>query len=135
QPVGRHAMTPRPPHHFARLPLGEERGSLPMALLVTIVGSALAALLIATVITQYSTTRFDTRRSDSLQIAAAGLDVALGQIRAAGTWDEDSGSLIGDVTRLPCGPLTGEPSDGGTGTFSVSIGYFTVDPSSRDAEW
>lgn len=113
----------------------DDRGSLPMALLLSMVGSALAAVLVMTIVTQFATTRFDSRRADALQVATAGLDVALGQIRAAGSWDSDSGRLIGDVKKLPCGTLTGQTASTSSGSFSVSITYFIADPSGQSSAW
>ena len=96
----RHQRSDRPND---RLPdRGDDRGSMPMLLMVMIVGMVLGALLVPMIITQDRTTRFDTTRVHALGAAHAGLDLALGQIRAA----VDSGG-IGDSSKLPCGPLSG----------------------------
>ncbi len=128
------ACRPDPNPGRRAFPPDDDRGSLPMALLVMLVGLALAALLLPIAMTQNSITRFDNRRAVSLQAAESGLDVALGQIRAAGEKDE-SGQLMGDVAKLPCDPLSGTFGPDGSGSYVVTIAYFTADPTGRDAEW
>lgn len=112
-----------------RLPrLGDDRGSMPMLLMVMIVGMVLGALLVPMIITQDRTTRFDTTRVQALGAAQAGLDLALGQIRAA----VDSGG-IGDSSQLPCGPFSGTVNSIGPAAYTVSIDYYTADPIANPA--
>jgi type II secretory pathway pseudopilin PulG len=113
---------------------GDTRGSLPMLMLVMLVGVMLGALLVPMLITQNRSSRFDMSRVHALDAAQAGMDAALGQIRAALASD---GS--GDSARLPCAsqkttpptpPITGHPnSDGpdgyGRAAYSVYIDYYT----------
>jgi hypothetical protein len=131
-------MTARPRRSAAR-PAGritarlqrarDERGSLPMAMLITIVGVGLAALMLPLVLVQVSTTSFEQRRGRALHAAQSGIEVALGQIRAA----QSDGQ--GDTSKLPCLPLSGTVSDGG-GSYSVSIDYFVAgDPDNHGAGW
>ena len=96
---------------------------MPMLLMVMIVGMVLGALLVPMIITQDRTTRFDTTRVHALGAAHAGLDLALGQIRAA----VDSGG-IGDSSKLPCGPLSGTVNSIGLAAYTVAIDYYTDDP-------
>lgn len=107
----------------------DDRGSLPMLMLVVLVGMALAALMIPLVITQTHTTTFDTGRVRALQAAESGIDVALGQVRAATTDGE------GDASKLPCGPLSGDVDTGTGSTYRVQISYYTGDPNAHDADW
>jgi hypothetical protein len=109
----------------------DERGSLPMLMLVVLVGMALAALMVPLVITQTHTTTFDTGRGRALQAAESGIDLALGQIRASqsGTGDE------GDVAKLPCGPLEGTAGQANASTYSVEIGYYTKNPVGQSDVW
>lgn len=108
----------------------DERGSLPMAMLVILVGMALAALLIPMVISQNSVTRFDVRRAQSLQAAEAGLDVALGLIRSASDADGN-----GVPSKLPCNTATGTVAGTDGGSYSVSIAYYVNNPSGQGADW
>jgi hypothetical protein len=95
-----------------------ERGSMPMALLVTLVALSLSAALMPLVINQVSNTRTVTARTDALQAAQAGIDVALGQLRAAGT------TAGGDLESLPPCTMTGA-SLSGSG-YRVVIVYYRL---------
>jgi Ricin-type beta-trefoil lectin domain len=111
---------------MTRLDRGQRRpddaGSMAILLIVTIVGLMLSALLVPVIVNMDRSTRFDTSRVMALDAAQAGIDVALGQIRAA-----VSGS-IGDSGKLPCGPLSGTVNDVGGQAYSVTIEYFVTDP-------
>lgn len=105
-------------------PVQSDRGSLVMVMLVVIVGMGLAALMLPLVLTQTGTTTFDSTRGRALQAAESGIDLAIGQIRAAGRDDPTGASL-------PCGswpakvPLGATPADG---TYSLQIDYYAADP-------
>lgn len=106
-----------------------DRGSMPVAILVMIVGLGLAALMTPLVLTQFSATTFQTTRGSALHAGQSGIEIALGEIRSAVT-DGD-----GDQEKLPCGPLEGEVGDG-NGRYRVTIDYFYFDdPSEHDAAW
>src|SRR3954468_8142558 len=104
----------------------DDRGSLPMVLLVTVVGMLLTGLLVPVLLNQAHTTRFDASRVTSLDAAQAGTDLALGKIRNA---RDALGN--GDATKLPCGPITGSVDANGVGGYRVTIKYFTTDPTGQ----
>ncbi len=112
-----------------------DTGSMPVALLVTLVGVALSALLAPMVLGQIQSARVAQDRSRALHAAQTGLDVALGQIRAARTAAPapPSGSSTAPVydtgrrDRLPCGPLAGSVPGGDR--YVVEIDYLTANPS------
>jgi hypothetical protein len=113
-----------------------DRGSMPMVLLVVMVGLALGAMLIPIVITQDRATTFDNRRVHALDAAEAGFDVALGYIRAA------TSGTGGVTSKLPCTtdangdkPLTGSVDAAGTQTYSVLLAYYTQKPTGHTAAW
>lgn len=110
--------------------LADERGSMPLALLVTVVGVALSAVLVPMVVNQIGTTRTGIQRSHALGAAQAGLNVALGQIQAA---VDDDGSGARDA--LPCGPVTGLVGAGGAARYQVSIDYLAADPQGQSDAW
>lgn len=121
----------RQPH---RRPVADDRGSMAIALLVTMVATGFSVILGSLVIAQITTTRFEQRRVDGLQYARAGLEVAVATIQAATSGgvsnpalSTTAGSPQGDRTKLPCTSLTDAPS-GGHATYSVSFDYFTADP-------
>jgi hypothetical protein len=114
-----------------RLPAsGDETGSLPMLMLVILVGMALSALLIPTIITHFRSTQNEIERVHALGAAQTGFDVALGQIRAA----KDS-TGAGVSAAMPCGPLTGAVSAGSRARYQISIGYYATDPVGQSATW
>lgn len=102
---------------------GNDRGSIAMVLLVTVIGITLSAIMIPLVITQDHTTRFDSTRSDSLNAAQTGIQVAVGQIRNA----VGSGG-VGDDARLPCGTIKGTVTSGSTASYYAQIIYYESDP-------
>ncbi|TQS45398.1 RICIN domain-containing protein [Cryptosporangium phraense] len=111
----------------------DDRGSLPVALLVTMVGVLLSTLLVNTVIGQNTTTRVEVARVAALNAAQTGLDVALGHIRAA-----DNGSGAGVLSALPCLDLDGTlaaVTGANRASYTVSIDYYQVDPQNRPAQW
>ncbi len=99
----------------------DDRGSLPFALLITLVGTAVSALLVPMVIVQLGNSRADAQRVQAVEAAQAGLDAALGQLRRA-----NDGTGKGVAASLPCtspSPITGSAGDG-VSTYSVTITYF-----------
>jgi len=103
-----------------------DRGSLAMAVLLTVVGVSLAGLLAAVTLGEITSTRSDMRRGHTLHAAQAGLDALLAQIRAA-----DDGSGNGVRASLPCGPLAGAVGGGTAETYQVAIYYVGFDPQSQ----
>ncbi|GGL07656.1 hypothetical protein GCM10014719_07180 [Planomonospora parontospora subsp. antibiotica] len=116
------ARTPRGGRPRRGLPrTASDRGSMPLALLLTLVGISLSALLVPVVVNQMTATRTASERVRALHAAQAGVDVAVGQIRAAA--DADGNGL---VERLPSCDLTGGlfPGDGtGSPRYQVKITY------------
>lgn len=119
----------------ARRMAADDRGSLPMAILVVLVGMGLAGLLLPMVLTQSSVTRFDDRRATTLNAAESGLDIALGMIRKSVTFDVDTDQYVGDSRKLPCGPITGSVDPAAEASYSVAVAYYTADPTGHDAQW
>lgn len=112
---------------------GDDSGSLLMAMLVSMIGLSMAALLAPIVITQIGTTRVDLRRVHTAHAAQAGLDATMAQIRAA-----VDGKGNGVRASLPCGPLSGDVGGGTTEHYQVSIYYVGFDPQrqmSDDQTW
>ena len=105
----------------------DDRGSMPMAVLLTIIGVGLSGLLASTINAQISTARSTLQRSDSLDVAQSGVEVALGQIRLATKADG-----TGDYAKLPCGPYSGSISGATAQTYTVSIYYLTTEPPAGD---
>lgn len=100
---------------------GDDRGSLPMVMLVISIGLALSAMLAPLVIRQVTTTRGFIDRTDALNGAQIGLDVVMARVRAAS--DDDANGLL---ERLPTCSITGDAAVPNTGTklpYTVTIEY------------
>ncbi len=107
----------------------DDQGSLALLMLAVILGMALSSLLVPVIVSQSAGARHTMAEVRALHAAEAGTDIALGQIRAAGT------VTAGDTTKLPCAPISGPVSgDPGT-TYSVTLLYFTVDPTGKSDSW
>lgn len=106
-----------------------DRGSLPLAMLLIIVGMSLSGLLAAVVAGQITGTRATVHSSEALDAAQSGIDVALGQIRLAVT----NGS--GDPAKLPCGPFSGAVNAATDQTYTVSVRYLRTQPPAGDIDW
>ncbi len=107
----------------------DDTGSLPLAMLLLIVGTGLAAVLSSLVVNQLTVTRADMRRLHALNAAHTGLEVALARIR--GAQDTDG---AGDTAKLPCtvsAPVAGNRS----GAYEVRVSYLTTDPRDRPPAW
>jgi len=103
----------------------DDRGSMPLAMLVVTIGVGLSGTLAAMVVTQVNTGDFDARRVQSLHAAQAGLDVGLAAVRGA---VDATGK--GDTNLLPCGPLQGTLDDSGS-SYVVTINYYGKDPQGK----
>jgi hypothetical protein len=104
----------------------DDRGSMPLAMLVTTIGIALSGTLASIVVTQVRTGDFDARRVQALHAAQAGLDAGLAAVRGA-----VNSTGVGDTTLLPCGPLNGTISTGSTPSYRVTISYYGKDPQGK----
>lgn len=105
------------------LPVADEpddSGSMLMALLVTLVAMGLSATLVPVVITQIANSRTISERTQALDAAQAGIDVALGQLRSA----VDLDTLKGDLEALPPCSMSGTAGLGTTLPYRVTISYF-----------
>jgi hypothetical protein len=104
----------------------DEGGSLALVMVIIMVGLASSAVLIPTMITQDRTTVYSNTHMRSLSAARAGVDIIVGQIRAAITGG------AGDPSELPCAtstvPVVGSVDGANTGSFSVYVTYYVVDP-------
>ena len=111
---------------------GDDRGSLAFALLAIIVSAALGGLLMPIIVSQTHTTRFDATRVHALHAAQSGIDVVLGEIRAATT--STNNVSTGDPTALPCGPLTGSANGTGVASYTTTVAYYAINPATTNAK-
>jgi hypothetical protein len=102
----------------------DDAGSMPLALLVTLVSVTLGASISGLVVGQIRDAQRAEYRTSAVASAQAGLDAALATIQAS------MSSTGGVLSKLPCATLTGSlPGNGPAGAaYSSSVGYFRVDP-------
>lgn len=115
----------------------DERGSLPVVILVMMIGLAMTAVTLPMLLTQIRTTTFGVSRQNSLDAAQSGIDVVLGRIR-----DATNASGSGNPSKLPCytktatantGPATGTVGAPSTESYKAWVDYYVVDPLSPGA--
>lgn len=105
-----------------------DRGSLPMALLVSLVGMSMTAALVPVVVTQVTGTRNISGRTQALDAAQAGIDAALGQLRAA---TAPSAPEVGELERLPPCVMTGNQEADGL-RYRVTLTYYGLPDNPAD---
>jgi hypothetical protein len=109
-------------------------GSITLAVLLTIVGFGLSVAMLATTLQQVAATRVGVGRERALDAARTGLQVALGQIRAAR--DAAGNGVVDD---LPCAQETGAAAlagaDGHGGRYDTRLTYLLKDPRGHTASW
>jgi hypothetical protein len=98
------------------------------AILFIIIMAGVSTIILGVVSAQTIPSYIDQKGTKTIYSAQAGIQAALAEIRSAATLDPVSGNTYGDTTKLPCS-LTGTtngPSDGNS--YSVTIAYYTTDP-------
>ena len=120
-PAGGSPMTVSPAPRPGRVPR-DDAGSMALYLMLAIMGLALAALMVPMIITQSHTTRSDTSRLHALDAAQSGVNVMLGELRAA----QIEG--VGTSALLPCDSASGVVNGVGSASYTVSIDYYMADP-------
>ncbi|AGZ46655.1 Beta-galactoside-specific lectin 3 [Actinoplanes friuliensis] len=102
-----------------------DTGSMPLALLVTLVGVTLSAGMSGITIGQFKDTQRAADRVAAVNAAQAGLDAGLAQIRSV---YKAVGNVPGDLKCLvPTVPVLNAAS-GGKSDYKISVGYFLTDP-------
>lgn len=102
---------------------GGDRGSIVLAMLVTLVATSVAALIVPVLVSATTSTAFDDRRTQQLAAAQSGVETALGRIRAAA---DSTGR--GVIAALPCATLTGTVLGNSSLRYQVTISYYGTDP-------
>lgn len=97
--------------------LRDERGSLPLAMMLTLVGTSLSTLIVPVVISQVRDTQSTVERARALHAAQAGIDMVTGAIRAS------AGSIANLVCMPAAAPVIGAVGAGLPGRYQVSVEY------------
>jgi len=121
-PELRSAVRGWPDEEPVRRTVSDDGGSMPLALLLTLVAMSLSALTLPAVLVQVNGTRSTVARSAVLNVAYSGLEVALAAVRAA-----YGPGGAGDRRQLPCGPIeNGFPAR--AESYRVDLVYYSDDP-------
>ena len=117
----------------------DDGSGLILVFFVMLVSSALSLVLLENAVSMAKQTSNNDKRVTSLAAAQAGLDSALGQIRAATNPLTGAGSVAGipcTVTSANVGGIAASGTEGtSTGSYNVRLAYFAVDPSAQTAAW
>ncbi|WP_157017572.1 RICIN domain-containing protein [Cryptosporangium arvum] len=105
-------------------------GSLPIAMLLTLVALSLSTLVLDSVVRQTVLARTEIARAEALNAAQSGLDVGMAHIRSA-----NDGTVAGVLSKLPCASLAGTVTSVLRGSYSVSVRYYAQDPQGQPASW
>ncbi|GLY05561.1 MULTISPECIES: ricin-type beta-trefoil lectin domain protein [Actinoplanes] len=103
----------------------DDRGSLPMVMLVITIGMSLSAALVPVVLRQITSTRLLLNRSVAISAAQVGMDMMMARVRAASDSEQ-----YGLLENLPACRMTGDAgvtSAGDTLRYDVSVGYLDQD--------
>jgi hypothetical protein len=103
----------------------DDAGSLPVALLLVMVGTSLSAVIASTSAARTASVHVAVDSPRLLDAAQAGFETVIGRIRAA---VDNHGQ--GSPVALPCGPISGRVGAIDRYTFVVTVSYKTVGNSS-----
>jgi hypothetical protein len=101
-------------------------------MLLILVTVSLTALLLPTALTEAGSTRREVRRTHELHAAMAGIEAAVGQIRAA----VEADGLTGKLAALPAcdGTMTGGVGSG-PARYQVTVYYLDLEPVGQSEQW
>jgi Tfp pilus assembly protein PilX len=141
-PTARRAYVRAGPSTSRRATRDDAGTALLLVVMCLLVAMTLSTALLGAVMSEMRPTAYEAKAAGTVHAAEAGLQVATGQLRAATSAVSGVGTT-GDVTQLPCfgstTPLVGSVG-GGTGlttslTYSVTVSYFSIDPSAQTTAW
>jgi hypothetical protein len=115
---------------------GREGGvAMLTAILFIIIMAGISTIILGVVTAQTIPSYLDQKGTKTIYSAQAGIEAALSILRSASTKDAASGNYFGDPTKVPCSlsSTTNGQSDGNS--YSVTINYFTSDPTGQSATW
>ncbi|MEV4639238.1 hypothetical protein AB0J80_17975 [Actinoplanes sp. NPDC049548] len=107
-----------------------DRGSMPMAILVSVFAMGMTAAFAPLVVNSVTNTQTVSERTESIEAATDGLDAAMAQLRAASTAVAGAADPAGVLTSLPpCDIIGTETAVAGTETpkglrYRVKITYY-----------
>jgi hypothetical protein len=102
---------------FAGLFRKRDDGSLPLAMMLTLVGTSMSTLMVPVVIAQLQDTAETVERAKALHAAQAGIDIVIGGIRGS------AGSIANLLCMPTTDPLFGVVGGGLPGRYRISVQF------------
>ncbi|AWB90009.1 ricin-type beta-trefoil lectin domain protein [Salinibacterium hongtaonis] len=113
---------------------GEEGVALVSTVFFIVMLAGLSFVLLGVILGQIGPAYAAAKSTRTVYAAQAGLQSALGTIRAASKVDL-TGTTVGDRTKLSCGYSGSVDGAGADARYTVSIRYYTADPTGRTDSW
>jgi hypothetical protein len=115
---------------------GEEGAALISALLFMVMLSGLSFVLLAVVLGQIAPSYVAQKSTKTVYSAQAGLQAALGVVRSAtGTTVDANNVPYGAINKLPCTFSANVDGQTAETAYTVTIGYYLLDPTAKDDAW
>jgi Tfp pilus assembly protein PilX len=135
-------VTGRPwPQRARRRPDRDAGAALLLVVMCMLVAMMLSTALLGVITSELHPTSYEAKAARTIDAAEAGLQAGTGVLRAASSTVAGVGQ-VGDLSKLPCAstssPITGTVggvSAGAGAAYSLTIRYFTIDPSGQTAAW
>lgn len=113
----------------------DEGTALLLVIMAILVAASLSVLVLGMLVAQASPTIQQRKYTRTIHSAEGGLNAALSQLRASVS-NNAQGVSQGDRSKLPCGPITGTiGGEDGNVAYSVTVAYFTSDPTQQNSTW
>ncbi|MET4703601.1 RICIN domain-containing protein [Frigoribacterium sp. UYMn621] len=112
---------------------GEEGVALLTAILFMILAAGLSVVLLSVILSQATPVFIAQKNTRTIYAAQAGVQASLGVIRSLST--TDAGKTVGYRAKLPCSISGKVDGNDAASTYSVTLKYFTVDPTGKDTPW
>lgn len=113
---------------------GEDGIALVSTVFFMVMLAGLSFVLLGVILGQMGPAYMAQKSTRTVYAAQAGLQSALGTVRAASKLDT-TGTRVGDRTKLSCGYAGSVDGAGTEARYTVSIRYYMDDPTSRSDAW
>jgi hypothetical protein len=112
----------------------DERGvALMTAILFMILVAGLSVVLLSVILSQATPVFVAQKTTRTIYAAQAGLQASLGVVRSLGGVPDATGKVSGVRSKLPCSVAGKVDANDPASTYSVSLKYFTLDPTGKDS--
>ena len=123
-------------NRVARLAGGDESGvALITALLAILVTAMFAIVMLGVLLSQMMPTKLEQATTRTVFAAEAGINATVGQLRNVAAAPDALGNIYGNRKLLPCTASGTVNTSGSAAAYTVTVSYFTVDPTKQPAAW